>query len=149
MDEVSGHRLDDVIAQKRVPVLIRRGPGLPPRLQIPFDLGNRAWLRATGMNNPKWIAPDKQWEVPQSRFTELVNRCLEKFGKVWVVQPYNEQEKCAPTCWDAEKEECQCSCMGVNHGSRGPAGRWKIVSDHFATRWLGARMAARLVVRRS
>ncbi|WP_294292095.1 hypothetical protein [uncultured Sphingomonas sp.] len=149
MDEVSGDRLGSVLAQKRVPVLIRRGEGDRPRLQLPFAEGNRGWLRATGMTNPKWIAADKQWEVPQARFTELVNRCLERFGKVWVVQPHNEQEKCAPACWDAEREECQCSCMGVNHGSRGPAGRWKIISDSFATRWLGAHMAARLIQRRS
>lgn len=149
MDEVSGERLSIVLAQKRVPVLIRRGKGQLPRIQLPFDLTNRAWLRASGMNNPTWVAADKQWEVPQSRFTELVNRCLERFGQVWVVQPYNEQEKCAPACWDAKLEECQCSCMGVNHGSRGPNGRWKIVSENFATRWLGARMAARLMKRQT
>lgn len=42
-------------------------------------------------------------------------------------------------------DECQCSCMGEHHGSQGPAGRWKVVSNSFATRWGESAVACRLI----
>jgi len=38
---------------------------------------------------------------------------LAKYSKVYVIQPYREQEKCSPTCQNAIGHECQCSCMGL------------------------------------
>jgi hypothetical protein len=59
-------------------------------------------------------------------------------AKLYIIQPYREQEKCSPSCQDAEGHECQCSCMGRYHG----IGR---VSDTFATRWGDQELACRLL----
>lgn len=60
--------------------------------------------------------------------------CLDNFGSVYIIQPYREQEKCAPASWAAQSEECQCSVMGVNHGASSAGGDWKVISDAFANR---------------
>jgi hypothetical protein len=147
MEDVTGDRLDQVLRQTRIPVLIRR-PGHPLRAQLPYDPGNRSWLQEAGKRRPAWIASDKQWELPHSWFSDLLSRSVSRFGKAYVIQPYNEQEKCAPACWNAVGDICECSCMGVYHGSGHPGGRWKVFDEAFATRWRGSRLACRLVGRR-
>ena len=103
--------------------------------------------RGEGRIKPVWLKDEKYWELPQAWFDSLVKRCLQRFGKVYIIQPYHAQEKCAPACWSAEGEVCECSCMGANHGSGHPGGRWKVVSDTFATRWAGRDLACRLLTR--
>lgn len=145
MDEGSKEQLRRVWGQEAVPVLYRRGPGNPLLARLPYDVTNRAWLQASGRKNPVWDTKARRWELPQAWFNKLVTRCLDRFGRVYIIQPYREQEKCAPACWAAEGEECQCSCMGVNHGASSPGGRWKIVSEAFATRWGERHLACRLL----
>ena len=53
-----------------------------------------------------------------------------------------------PGLLERKGDECQCSCMGENHGSQSPAGRWRVVSDTFATRWNDEELACRLVTRK-
>jgi hypothetical protein len=48
-------------------------------------------------------------------------------------------------CLGAEKHECQCSCMGANHGA-GNDGSWFEITDYFATRWGERSLACRLLV---
>lgn len=143
-DEV---RLDQVLSQTRIPVVVRRAKQ-PLRLQMPFAPDNRSWLRQPGKRHPQWIGSDKQWELPAAWFGSLLDRLVSRFGRVYVVQPYNEQEICAPACWNAQGDICECSCMGVNHGSNDPGGKWKVFDDAFATRWRGTRLACRLIGRR-
>lgn len=142
-------RLRSVWQQQSVPVVYRRGPGNPILVRLPYAIDNRPWLAALGRREPKWDRETRRWEVPQRWFTPLVRKCLARYGKVHVIQPFFEQQKCAPACWDAHGEECECSCMGVNHGSGHPEGNWKIVSDAFATRWHGRYLSCRLITKNS
>lgn len=73
--------------------------------------------------------------LPAACFSELVERLLRRFGRVYVIQPYNEKEVCAPACWKATGLECACSCMGKNHGAGAPGGRWYEMSETCAVRW--------------
>jgi hypothetical protein len=84
---------------------------------------------------PRWIKDGKYWEVPNSWFNDLVNGALDRWGKVYIIQPYREQEKCAPACMNALGHECQCSCMGQNHGAGGSDSGWFVVAETFASRW--------------
>ena len=146
IEAVPSDRLRGVLSQTRVPVLVRRGKGYPLLMRLPYSLTNRGWLRISGTRDPSWDDVRKQWELPQAWFGDLVKRGLETYGALYVVQPYREQEKCAPACWDAEGDECQCSCMGVNHGSRSTNGKWRVISDAFATRWGERELACRLLM---
>ena len=128
-------KLKKIWNQSDIPVILRRGgKGQRLRLRLPFSRSNRLWLQNGKSKSPEWMANGSYWEVPKVWFNDLVNRSLEHYGKLYVIQPYREQEKCAPACWNAQGHECQCSCMGANHGS-GNEGSWFVVSDTFATRW--------------
>jgi hypothetical protein len=139
-------RIKQVWAQTKIPVIYRRGTGYPLLLRMPYKEGNRAWLKQGRRNEPKWIAEKKYWELPKAWFNELVSDSLNRWGKIYIIQPYREQDKCAPACWNALGHECQCSCMGANHGSQNSSG-WYVISDTFATRWNSTELACRLLSR--
>lgn len=141
-------RLRDIWNQRSIPVILRRGgKGQRLRLRLPYGDSNRLWIQDGRRNSPTWIANNSYWEVPKAWFNDLVERALERYGKLYVIQPYREQEKCAPACWNAQGHECQCSCMGANHGAGNGEG-WFVVSDAFATRWGSQQIACRLMHRR-
>ena len=150
--EVEEDRLKRIWNQADIPVILRRGRVRERlRLRLPISDGNREWLRAGYSLSPKW-APEwlelrRCWETPKSWFNDLVERTLERYGKVYIIQPYREQEKCAPACMNASGHECQCSCMGANHGA-GSDGSWFEVSETFATRWGERQLACRLMKKR-
>lgn len=133
--------------QGQNPVVYRESKGKPLKVRLPFDLNNGAWLKADHRRNPVWIKQFKCWEVPHSWFDDVIAQCLSRFSSVYVIQPYREQEKCAPACWNAKGFECECSCMGEYHGSEGPHGRWYVVSDTFAVSWQDRELACRLIER--
>ena len=131
--------------QTHTPIVLRSGgKGQSPRVRLPFSENNRAWLPNSRRRSPTWVARDGNWEIPKSWFNDFVQRALKRYGKLYVVQPYREQEKCAPACMNAGGHECQCSCMGANHGA-GNDGSWFEVSETFATRWGDQQLACRLM----
>ncbi len=147
MHEVDLVRFNGVLSQSRIPVAIRLGVGQGLYVKVPYSTDNRAWLRAGKRSNPKWLSEKKQWELPQSWFNDFVDRCLQRYKNVYVIQPLREQEKCSPACRNAVGHECQCSCMGANHGSGSHAG-WFDISETFSVRWGAKSVACRLIVAR-
>lgn len=140
------HRLEQVWRQHAIPVCYRRGKGHPLLVRLPFAVDNRTWLQAGRRRRPSWLPPPKgYWELPASWLNDLVDRGIERWGSIYVIQPYREREACAPACWRAEGHECECSCMGAHHGSQSPAGAWFVVSETFATIWRERSLACRLV----
>lgn len=128
-----------------IPVALRRGESQPIRLRIPFAEDNREWLKnGPRKKKPEWNREKKYWELPASRFDELIGMILERFGRIYIIQPYREKEVCAPACMNAEGFECQCSCMGANHGSHHHRG-WFEVSETFAVRYGERKLACRLL----
>jgi len=135
--------------QKPVPVILRRdGRGEKLRVRLPFADDNRQWLQDARRTPPKWIGGNEAyWELPKSWFNDFVDRALRRYGKVYIIQPYRVQEICARACREAVGHECQCSCMGANHGA-GHDGTWFDVSDTFSTRWGERELACRLLTAR-
>lgn len=130
-----------------VPVILRRGGSQPIRLRLRYADDNRNWLRDGWRKRvPEWIARGKYWELPASRFNDIVVMFLERFGSVYIIQPYRQKEVCATSCMKAEGFVCQCSCMGANHGS-GVTGGWLEVSEAFALRYGAAKLACRRLVK--
>ena len=103
--------LNYVWKQKTTPVVPRRsGPGEKLRARLPFAEGNRQWLQNGRRSAPEWIGDDQAyWELPKAWFNDFVERALRRFGKVYIIQPYREQEICARKCQEARGHECQCS----------------------------------------
>lgn len=143
---VESSRLEAVWRQKAIPVAWRSGETARPLLaKLPFMIDNRSWLRSMGRRHPDWNERGQYWEIPKSWFNALIEKALNRFGSIYVVQPFREQEKCSPSCMNAIHHVCECSCMGANHGA-GNDGSWFEVSEAFATRWGERELACRLMV---
>jgi len=146
--ELTGQQrqLLDIWEQDKIPV-IRRRIGHDLRVRLPYSDWNREWLQALGRNRPQWNRERKCWEVPRAWLKRLIEKCLQDFRQVYIVQPHREQEVCAPACRNATGYECECSCMGANHGSNDSDRSWRDVSETFSTRWGAEEIAARLLQR--
>lgn len=138
-------RLLEIWNQTSIPVLYRSGKGSPLLVRLPFSPQNRAWLKGDRSRDPIWHKSEKYWRVPKAWFEALIKEALIKYKKVYVIQPFNPMEKCAPACWHAVGAECECSCMGSNHGSGNPAGKWHVVSDTLAVSWGPKQYSCRLL----
>lgn len=138
-------RLDQIWRQGRIPVVFRQGAGRPTLVRLPYSADNRAWVRGAKRHKPRWNGQYKCWETPAAWFDELIVRALQRHGRVYVIQLFREQQKCAPACWNAEGYHCECSCMGANHGTGHPGGAWHEVSDTFAFQWGAKTYACRLI----
>lgn len=146
MSEDDSH-LSRVWNQRRIPVILRRiGKGQRHRVRLPYARTNYVWLKNERRHRPEWSTSGRYWEVPRAWFNDFVNRALERYGQVYIIQPYREQEICASACMNAKGHECQCSCMGANHGA-GNDGSWYEVTESFATRWGDRTLACRLLKR--
>lgn len=146
--EFSNEKILQAWKQRAIPIVLRRnGKGEKLRIRIPPNDDNQDWLRNGRRRIPVWIDSKQYWELPKAWFNDFVNRSLKHYGRLYVVQPYNEQEKCASACMNATGHECECSCMGAYHGT-GNDGSWFEVSDAFATRWGGRHLACRLMIAR-
>lgn len=130
---MSGLTYERVVRQQQFPVVIRMR-NRPLRCKTPYMEGNREFLQLT-TRKPRWNAKLKLWELPQAWFNDIVRKCAQRWGTVYVIQPYNVMEKCARACWDAVGLECNCSCMGKNHGAGQPSGRWYEISESCAISW--------------
>jgi hypothetical protein len=140
--------IEKIWKQTTTPVVYRSGKGEPLLVRLPYRNGNYEWLRNEKRHKPK-LRGDKHkyWEIPKAWFNDVVDRSLDRWESLYIIQPHRQQEKCAPACWNATGHECQCSCLGENHGSQNPEGRWFVVSDTFATRWHNKELACRLLTK--
>ena len=142
---MDGRSPERVWNQQLIPVAQRRtGKGELLRVRLPYASENRQWLRNGRRTAPIWVPKEKHWELPKAWFNDFVDRALSKYDKVYIIQPYREQEKCSPACQNAVGHECQCSCMGQHHGM-GNDGSWFEVTETFATRWGPQEVACRLL----
>lgn len=130
--------------QTAIPVVYRQGRGLPLLVRLPYAKDNFDWLRGDNQRKPQWNRRYKCWEVPYAWLNALVMRLLRRFGRLYLIQPLKALEKCAPACWNATGFDCECSCMGQNHGSHSGAG-WYVVSETFAFQWQTRELAYRLI----
>lgn len=149
MDRV---QLDEIGRAKKawnnhiIPVVIRRGGSMALRLRVPKWNENEIWLRnGNRKRRPTWVSEGKYWELPASRFNELVKLILVRCGSLYIIQPYREKEVCARACMEAHGFECQCSCMGAHHGSAHSDG-WYEVSETFSVRYGATKLACRLLI---
>ena len=146
MDRENRQRLAAIWRQGAIPVLFRQSSG-PLLVKFERFLGDRSWLRRDRQRIPRRNEKFFCWSTPRSWLDGLVDQFLERDGMVYIIQPLKRQQKCAPACVNALHHDCECSCMGENHGS-GHLGRsWKVISEVFATKWSEEELACRLIKR--
>ena len=130
--------------QKEIPVIYRQGSKKPLMIKLPDVKENSTWLRGYNLRIPRWDHQYKCWETPNAWFEDVIRRALDRFGRVYIIQPYRVLKKCAPACWNAEGLDCECSCMGDNHGSQA-SGKWYVISETCALQWQERELACRLI----
>ena len=146
MDPDNRKRLKAVWRQDKVPVLFRQSSG-PLLVKFERFLGDRAWLRRQRGRIPRRDEKFRCWSTPRSWLDGLVDQFLNQYGQLYIIQPLKRQQKCAPACVNALGHECECACLGENHGS-GHLGRsWRVISEVFATKWSEEELACRLLSR--
>ena len=128
--------------QNDIPVILRPKTG---KLKVKLPEGRAAmrWLRRPGKHRPNWNK--NHFEVPATWLNHLLEMSLQKYKKTYLIQPYNEKEVCAAACQNARGNDCQCSCMGANHGQGEDGGAWFEVNETFKVRWKGSVLAVRLM----
>lgn len=133
---------------KSVPMVIRTDKkGEQLMVHLPYAVDNRSWINGLGKSKATYVKSVQGWQIPKSWLNQFVDGALERFGSVHVVQPHNEREVCAPACRNAVGHDCQCSCLGANHGT-GDGSGWFDVSDTLAFRWSGSELAVRKLSRK-
>ena len=138
--------LSTVWRNGRIPVIARPG-GTGKRLlaRLPYSELNRLWLTSIRYTvQPTWLREDKAWELPKSWLNQFVAAALLRYGRLYIIQPYREDEICAPACWNARGFECECSCMGANHGEGEQEGYYE-VSETLAIKIGPTQWASRLL----
>ena len=143
-DESSSTELIRVWRQNVVPVVFRRARPQPLLAKVPYAQNNFEWLRDDQRNKPEWDAQYRAWKLPQAWFERTIRLCLRRYSKCYVVQLHREQQICASACWNAQGADCECSCMGENHGTGHPGGRWYEIDEALAVSWGVQRYACRL-----
>ena len=143
--------MDAIWSQSTRPVVARPDTSPPLFVRLPFAADNRVWLQSFGRIHPVRVQSPRSgrthWQVPVAWFAPLIRACLRRYGSVYVVQPLDKTEVCASSCWNAERDLCECSCMGTNHGGGKPDGHWMEISEAFAVRSAKGELACRLLVR--
>ncbi|MEO7933256.1 MAG: hypothetical protein ABIT76_08880 [Chthoniobacterales bacterium] len=135
--------------QKKIPIVYRQGGAKPLLIRLPFARDNRAWLKERPrQKEPQFLENYKCWEIPKSRFEEIVEKSILRYKQVYVIQPYRKHEVCAPSCMNASGFECECSCLGANHG-RGNQGNWFEIAETLSVRWSEREYACRLITQKS
>lgn len=132
-----------VLSQRATPVVIRPRSG-PIKVRFRYSPNNFWLLRGNNHRKPAWDG--SFWICPRAWFNETTLRLLKHFGRVYVIQHFNELETCAPACWNARGIECECSCAGAHHGDGSPEGNWYVVDDVFAFRSQGDTRSCKLLV---
>ena len=131
--------------QNHLPVVLRGGRVRPLIVRLPYELSNYEWMQNDRRTKPEWLSKFKAWSIPKSWLDDTLRRSLARYGAVYLIQPYSDLEKCAPACWQAKGALCECSCMGKNHGSGNPLGKWHVVSETFAVRINDREFSCRLL----
>lgn len=138
-------KLRKIWSQKTTPVAYRQAGSRSVLVRLPYASDNRSWLKDDHRINPRWDRRYRCWETPRAWFESLVQSTLRRFGRIYVIQPFRLQQKCAPACWNAGGFECECSCLGANHGSGNPSGRWYEISETLAVNWGERQYSCRLI----
>ena len=104
-------------------------------LKLPDCKNQEKWLTINGKKKPIWNEKFKCWQLPKSWYISLTVSIVKKYNTLYLIYPYRKHRKCAPSCWNSQSDYCECSCLGVNHGSGKPEGNWIEISEAFAVEW--------------
>lgn len=149
MDDATSEHLRAIWRQHSIPIVFKRQKPEKLLVKVPPAFNDLDWLRNDGRRIPEWNDKFGAWELPQRWFEKTIKLCINRYKKCYVIQLFREKQVCAPACWNAEGVDCECSCMGENHGAGHPKGRWYEISESFAVSYGIQKYACRLFEQKS
>ncbi|MEU1418360.1 hypothetical protein [Kitasatospora sp. NPDC005751] len=101
------------------------------KVRLPYAVGNRAWIHSIlgDLTRPEWNREDKSWDISRQHMRTLVEALAERFGSVDVTIDFRTNSRCDDRCRDAEGDDCDCQCMGENHGGAAYWRNWREVGE--------------------
>lgn len=101
------------------------------RVRMPYQVGNRAFIHRTlgSMVRPDWNRLENQWEIARQHMRDVVEALAERFGVVEVTIDFRSTSRCDIRCRDAEGDDCDCQCLGENHGGAAYWRSWQHVGE--------------------
>jgi hypothetical protein len=98
--------------------------------KIPPRKGNRQWLKeALEIRSPEFDGV--RWELPRNSLGKMITAGVDRYGYVVVYRDISTLSRCTKACLEATGAECDCSCLGVHHGT-GADGWYEQVGDAVA-----------------
>ncbi|MBD3004674.1 hypothetical protein [Streptomyces sp. 5-10] len=71
-----------------------------------------------------WDKERKRWLMSRQHMAKVIDGCLRRWSRVELRRQYLETQRCDVRCQQAKGDDCECSCMGLMHGSRAVGGGW-------------------------
>ena len=139
----------------KMPILYRQGRGMRLKLRLsrPDQHVSELWpsdeyrfLFRKKHHKPKWEFTKKHWELPYSWLDFVTKHIVSQKGALYLIQPCNSLQVCSRSCQEAQGFECECSCMGAQHGSNNIDFGWFEITDCFAVKSEGNELSCRLIV---
>ena len=68
------------------------------------------------------------WQIPRPHLPIVVASLSGQFDEVDVFLEFSTLHRCGSSCWQATDDDCECSCLGINHARAAAnveAGAWK------------------------
>jgi hypothetical protein len=84
-------------------------------VRVPYNLGNRSAWRELGLR-PVWVKDGGYWQLARGKFAQVVRALANGLGEVQVTVEGHTTQQCDTRCWNADGDDCVCSCAGANHG---------------------------------
>ena len=100
-------------------------------MQMPYRPDNRTWIHENldVHVRPDWNKQARRWEIARPHFRSVVEALAERFGAVDVTIDSRSATKCDSRCRGAEGDDCECQCLGQNHGGAQYQRAWQEVGE--------------------
>jgi hypothetical protein len=100
------------------------------KVKMPYDKQNFFWFRRhLGSRVQPFHVGAGVWAVARPHLRCLVDGLVTKFGHLHVVLDFRKSQQCDTRCRDAQGDDCECSCLGVNHQGAAWWRNWIEVGD--------------------
>lgn len=118
-------------------------------IKMPYAPGNRAWLKDVlgDRIRPTWNKDLGRWEIARNHFGSVVEALADRLGRIDAYMDFTCIERCDSRCKAARSRECNCVCLGKNHGQGGVTHGWKLVSDTLEIKVTGVKRRHIVVLR--
>ncbi|QIP84515.1 hypothetical protein GLX30_11325 [Streptomyces sp. Tu 2975] len=118
---------DEALPSVALPAKGRIGVWLPEKSHRQH--GDFVDLLLGGRVAHSWDPDRACWSVSKDHFIALTAGLLRRYGRISVGREFDSGEACNPSCRNARRYECTCSCRARNHGGGSWMRGWDVQGE--------------------